>query len=160
MRARELRSSPLIRVSAATGDDLASVLEVLRECQLPEQGVAEGLDRFLIARVAGALVGCAGLEVHGKAGLLRSVAVREAARDLGVGSELVARVVERACAEQLGELFLLTTTAAPFFERRGFCLAPRSSAPPELADSWEFRAGCPQAARCLRLPLVVTRGAP
>jgi amino-acid N-acetyltransferase len=140
-------------ISPATREDLPAVLELLRQCDLLETGVAEAIDHFCIASTASGLVGCAGLETYGELGLLRSVAVDASARGTGVGTRLVEAVVAAARERGLRDLFLLTTTAAPFFERRGFASVLRSSVPAEIAASWEFRAGCPQTAIIQRLVL-------
>jgi amino-acid N-acetyltransferase len=140
-------------ISPATREDLPVVLELLRQCDLLETGVAEAIDRFCIASTASGLVGCAGLETYGELGLLRSVAVDASARGTGVGTRLVEAVVSAARERGLRDLFLLTTTAAPFFERRGFASVRRSSVPAEIAASWEFRVGCPQTATIQRLVL-------
>lgn len=142
-----------VEVSRATPGDLSDVLELLRDCELLETGVAEAIESFMVARADSWLVGCAGLEVYGDVGLLRSVAVRASTRGSGLGSELVARVAAGARRQGLRELFLLTTTASQFFERRGFQVLQRSAVPPEIAASWEFRIGCPQTALPMRLGL-------
>lgn len=136
-------------LGAATHADLPVVLELLRDCALLETGVAEAFGAFVVARSPGELVGCAGLEVYGELGLLRSVAVRPAARSAGLGSALVASIEGEARRRALRELYLLTTTAAPFFQKRGFASVSRTALPPEIAQSWEFRVGCPQTAQAL-----------
>ena len=144
---------PTIEVTKATHGDLAQVLALIRQCALLETGVAEAIDDFCIARSEGRLVGCAGLETYGELGLLRSVAVESAARHTGLGTKLVDAIRSAARAGQLRELFLLTTTAAHFFERRGFVSVQRSTLPAPIAQSWEFRVGCPQTALAMRLAL-------
>jgi amino-acid N-acetyltransferase len=141
------------QLSAATRGDLHDVLALLRQCGLLETGVAETLDGFCVARSARSLVGCAGLESYGGAGLLRSVAVEASARGSGIGSQLVQGVVAAARTRGQSQLFLLTTTAGDFFERRGFHLVERASVPSAIAQSWEFRVGCPQTALVMRLGL-------
>jgi amino-acid N-acetyltransferase len=133
--------------------DLPAILALLRSCELLEAGVAEAIDELLLARQDGALLGCAGLETYGDLGLLRSVAVEARARKSGLGRKLVDGVIAAARAHGLRELFLLTSTAGPFFEHLGFVIVPRSAVPPAIAASWEFRTGCPQSALAMRLPL-------
>ena len=148
-----LTGSPISQITKATYGDLSAVLALLRHCELLEMGVAEAIDGFCIARSADTVVGCAGLEAHGELGLLRSVAVDATARNAGLGARLVESVVALARARDLRELYLLTTTAARFFERRGFASVARSSVPAAIADSWEFRVGCPKTALAMRLAL-------
>ena len=140
-------------VSRATRHDLQAVLALVKRCELLEAGVVDAIDEFFVARTAETLVGCAGLEVYGEWGLLRSVAVKSSLRTVGLGTWLVACVAAAARARGLRELFLLTTTASRFFERRGFTSVLRSAVPPQIANSWEFRVGCPQTALAMHLAL-------
>jgi amino-acid N-acetyltransferase len=50
-------------------------------------------------------------------------------------------------------LFLLTTTAAPFFARRGFAPVKRSTAPEAMTKSPQFASLCPSTAACMALVL-------
>lgn len=144
---------PAVELSRATRAELSDVLALVHECELLETGVAEAIESFVVARATGSLIGCAGLEVYGALGLLRSVAVRASARRTGLGSALVGRITNAARGQGLRELFLLTTTASQFFEQRGFQVVERSLVPTEIAESWEFRVGCPQTALPMRLSL-------
>ena len=143
-------------ISVASAADLPDVLVLLRRCELLENGVAEAIANFFVAR-SSTLLGCAGLEIYGSSGLLRSVAVDSAARGNGLGSELVESVVTAARGRGLSELFLLTTTAPRFFEQLGYRAVQRSTVPLGIAESWEFRVGCPQSAVAMRLELAKSR---
>ncbi|HET7545247.1 MAG TPA: arsenic resistance N-acetyltransferase ArsN2 [Polyangiaceae bacterium] len=142
-----------LELTSATRRDLPDVLALLQRNGLLETGVEAALERFTVARADGVFVGCAGLEVYGKAGLLRSVAVESQARNSGLGTALVNAVVAEARKHGLRELYLLTTTAPAFFARLGFRSLPRRAVPPAIAGSWEFRVGCPETALIMRLPL-------
>jgi len=146
-----------VELARANTDDLAGVLDLMRQCALLESGIAESIDSFIVARSAGALVGCAGLETYGGLGLLRSVAVSESARGHGLGTKLVGAVAALARSRGLHQLFLLTTTAPGFFERQGFLAVARSAVPAPIAQSWEFSVGCSQTALVMRCELMELR---
>ena len=135
MRLRELASA-----------DTAAVHELLRECRLPTEGVPEDAALFLVAEIAGRIVGVAGLELHGSDGLLRSVAVSPEHRDGRVASQLVSEVEVRAGPLGAKRVYLLTETAERFFARRGYTRVDRSLAPRRIAMSREFAAICPASA--------------
>ena len=59
----------------------------------------------------------------------------------------------RARGLGLGSVWLLTTTAAGFFDQLGFARVERGSVPPELQASPEFATVCPGSAVCMRLAL-------
>jgi amino-acid N-acetyltransferase len=135
----------------ATATDLPAVLELLEANKLPTEGVQNHLEHFLLEFVADDLIACAGLEIHGEAGLLRSVAVAEEHRSQGLGSKLVQTILEQAHKQRLSSLSLLTTTAQHYFPRFGFQTTPRASLPESLNVSAELRGACPDSAIAMTL---------
>ncbi|PNY80932.1 arsenic resistance N-acetyltransferase ArsN2 [Deinococcus koreensis] len=136
---------------ALTSTDLGATQALLRSLNLPTVGVQP--EGFVVAEEDGEVVALAGLEVHGRVGLLRSVAVRPEQRSRGVARRLVEHIIQRARDEGLGDLYLLTTTAAGYFPRFGFQPRPRSLAPAALNASPEFQGVCPESATLMHLPL-------
>lgn len=113
----------------------------------------EMLEHFLVAHLGKALVGCAGLDVQGEAGLLRSVAVDEAHRGMGLGKELVEAVEEHARKQGVRNLYLLTTTAEAFFADLGYLKLPREEAPAAIAGTAQFAELCP-ASSCFMVKAI------
>ncbi len=143
---------PSITVAPAIDDDRTAVLGLLHLCQLPMEGVVEGLARdYFVGRVDHTIVGVCGLEVHGAEGLLRSVAVHPDWRGRGIADGLLQAALDRARSLGLHGVSLLTTTAHDYFARRGFTDAPRAEAPADIQGSWEFRSGCPASSSFMRL---------
>jgi amino-acid N-acetyltransferase len=105
--------------------------------------------RFLVARDGGALLGCVGLELYGEAALLRSLAVAERSRGVGLGAALADAALEDARRRGVRSLYLLTTTAEGFFARRGFERIARDEVPEAVRGSAEFGALCPASAACM-----------
>jgi len=135
-----LATPPRTQIMPATPADRDELVALLRACDLP----LEGLDdtAFVIARLDGALVGAAGIEQHGPRGLLRSVAVAEPFRRSGLASALVAdrmawaaSILTTETTQAFASVSLLTTTAEPFFAKRGFTRLDRAALPTELAAS-------------------------
>jgi len=145
------------RVRAARPDDWPAVEALLRACALPVDGAVDHLADFVVADHAGRVVAVAGLELHGPDGLLRSVAVSSETRRAGLGRAIVDAVEAMARRRGVQRLHLLTTSAAAYFERRGFRAQERSSAPESLQASVEFRGACPASATFMTLSLAWTR---
>lgn len=137
----------------ARPEDLRAVLELLEQAALPLRGVKQHLEGFVLEFDGETLAGCAGLEVYGDAGLLRSVAVRPEYRSRGVAGRLVGALLEQARRQGLKSLSLLTTTAEGYFPRHGFTRVGREQLPPALHASEEFRGACPEEAVALHLTL-------
>ncbi len=131
--------------------DLPILRQLLRAEDLPAEGA--GFDRtdFLVMDDAGRVCGCGGIEGYGDVGLLRSLVVAPDQRGRGFGLALARRLVSWAVEHGLRELYLLTETAAPFFERKvGFDVVSRDEAPPEIRTSDEFARQCPASAVLMR----------
>lgn len=138
------------RTEPATQDDLASVLALVRAAGLPTEGIADQFPGgYVVVRSGPTVIAVAGLEAHGAHGLLRSVAVAPAHRGGGLGKLLVEERLRRADEQGLASVYLLTTTAAEYFERLGFAVTSRASAPASLQTCSEFSAVCPASAACL-----------
>ena len=143
-----------VGIDVASMEDIHVIRKLLAEADLPEAGL---LDQFpaayVVARRGPEIVGVAGLEIYGRAGLLRSVAVAPDLRGGGLGRRLVAERIVVARAKALDVIYLLTTTAAEYFRAAGFRPASRDEAPAALAASPEFAGVCPASASCLALRL-------
>jgi amino-acid N-acetyltransferase len=144
-------------IRTARPDDLGAIQSLLRTCSLPSEDLTpDHLAHFLVVPGEDGLRGCIGLEVRGEAALLRSLAVRSAARGQGLGGRLVAALERRARRTGLRALHLLTTTAAPFFRARGYEQIDREALPEPLRRTEEAARLCPASATCMRKRLGAT----
>jgi amino-acid N-acetyltransferase len=133
--------------------DDGAVRALLASAKLPFDDVSAARQEFIVAAVDGEVVGCGALERFERAGLLRSLAVAEQQRGVGIGAELYERLVARAKELGFARLVLLTTTAAPYFARRGFAVVDRATAPAAMTTSAQFATLCPSTATCMALSL-------
>ncbi len=133
--------------------EVLQALELLQSQKLPTEGLEALGELFVIQDEAGRVLGCALLETHGHAGLLRSLAVASSARGMGLGAALVNAVIRRARAKNLSTLSLLTMTAEDYFPRFGFRKLERSQLSADLDASTELRGACPASALAMRLEL-------
>ncbi len=137
----------------ATAADWPAIASLLTEAALPLAGAESRAAEFVVAERRGRVAGCAGLERYGTSALLRSVAVVPNERGQGIGIALVDAALDRARQDAIRTLVLLTTTAAPFFERFGFRIVTRDDVPHAVRASEEFRGACPASATVMRLDL-------
>jgi amino-acid N-acetyltransferase len=144
LRAGVLRGR-VVSISQVGADELSEVRALLEANGLPTSELSTGIT-LLATRDLSGLEGIVGLEVNGRFGLLRSLAVRSDRRGGGLGSALVAEVEGLAATRGIASLYLLTTTAEPFFGRRGYRAVPRESAPAEIRATSEFATVCPASA--------------
>jgi amino-acid N-acetyltransferase len=141
----------------ASSTDLDGIQALLAACALPTEDLTPALlSGFLVAGEAGAVVGCVGLERLGDCALLRSLAVEPAHRGRGIAERLCDEAEELALAAGVGTLYLLTTTAAEYFEGRGFDRVSRESLPASVRATAQFRDLCPATAVAMRKRLAGT----
>lgn len=125
---------------------LVEVKYLLKGAGLPHEDVAEPGRRFYRLEDGAGPLGWGGLEIYGADALLRSLVILEHRRRLGTGTDLVERLAAEARALGVERLWLLTTTAAPFFTKLGFDLAKREAAPEAIRSTREFAGICPASA--------------
>jgi len=119
-----LATPPGTAIAPAGSDDRAAIEALLRDAGLPLDGYAES--HFAVARLAGELVGAAGIERHGQHSLLRSVVVAPAHRGKHLADALVADRVTWARSTGSQAVSLLTTGAERYFARLGFAPIDRA----------------------------------
>jgi len=136
----------------AKAADFTRIAQLLRDAELPLDGL-KGHENFLLLCRNGRVIGCAAIERYAQYGLLRSVALEPQERRHGLGRRLVQEALQQARRDGVAELILLTTTAAPFFERLGFRAITRAEVPQPVRASVEFRSACPETAAVMRLVL-------
>jgi amino-acid N-acetyltransferase len=136
-------------VHDAEDRELPAIRKLLAHAGLPTADLANSRPSFVVARAGDLVVGAGGLEVHGSTGLLRSIVVADRRRGAGIGRALVEAVEAAASRRNLRELVLLTETARDFFAGLGYADIARDQAPASVRESAEFRALCPESARCM-----------
>jgi glycerol-1-phosphatase len=106
---------------------------------LDETGLSAepGWDRdaeTVVALLDGDVVATSAADVREEDAYLRSVAVREGLRGTRLGMLTVATVVRNIRRRGARRVWLVTETAAPFFERLSFARVERAALPPWIAD--------------------------
>jgi amino-acid N-acetyltransferase len=158
MRASEPKSSDSGRrddfsIGPATPEETDAVKALLVECGLPTRDLSNPLENFLVLRRDKIVIGCVGLEIYGDACILRSLAVAPTERKRSFGIELVKRALAAAESARAPDVWLLTQTAAGFFEFLRFRPTDRGLAPPRILASSQFHGVCPSTAVCMRRTL-------
>src|SRR5688572_2384263 len=126
-------------IRPATSSDLTAVQRLLRDASLPVDGVTEFFpENYAVGESNGEIVAAIGVEQYGDHGLLRSAVVAETERGTGLGAGLTNERMEWCRTQDFRSLYLLTTTAAPFFEYMGFARIDRSEVPAEVQGAPEF----------------------
>jgi N-acetylglutamate synthase-like GNAT family acetyltransferase/protein-tyrosine-phosphatase len=140
-------------IGPASGGDLDAIQRLLVGSLLPSRDVGGPHQRFIVASENGRLIGCAGLQVAGQDGLVRSMAVHWTRRNAGLGSRLHERLLFEAVLAGVRTLYVVTTTAEDFFAGHGFRKIEARAVPPELQASEEFTAFVPGGSTVMSRPV-------
>ena len=131
-------------------EDEPRIRELLILCELPHEDISpEHLRHFFVVREKGDFVGVVGVQILGRFGLLRSLAVDPRWRRRGVGLHLTDKAEEYATSMKIEALYLLTMTAEGFFAGRGYQRVERTSVPASIQGTAEFKRLCPVTAVCM-----------
>ena len=143
---RKQDGSPVLIGTPVDGGD-TGMRAALAEADLPIADLAlPGRQFFAYSTLSGVTVGYAGMELYGRHVLLRSLVTSPSMRGKGVGGGMLGLLLRRAFDQGAREAWLLTTTAAPWFERHGFRTSERSDAPAAILDTQEARLLCAASA--------------
>lgn len=142
---------PTVAIEPGNAGDRASIAALLEASQLPVDHLDDDdVVTFFVGRVGSAVVGCVGLELYGRNGLLRSLAVDPAYRGRGLSRRLTQAVLQGAAEAGAEDVVVLTNTATELFVHLGFELVRRDMFDKCLLRSWQFQAGVCADAACLR----------
>ncbi len=130
--------------------ELEEIINLLKENELPFEDIGSSNIRFSVIKKGGAIIACGGLEVFDKVALLRSVAVKDGFKKQGLGSQLTEALLDEAAKNKIEAVYLLTTTAVDYFERKGFSMILKKEAPDAIKSSSEFSELCPDSAVFMR----------
>lgn len=130
-------------------NNLSGILDLLNDNNLPVNDIDLNHQDFWGLFDSDQLVGIGALEIKGASALLRSLAIDKNWQNNGLGKQLLNKLFEAAKSAEIKHLYLLTETAAPFFENNNFKIINRSQVPTEIANTEEFKSICPSSAICM-----------
>jgi amino-acid N-acetyltransferase len=126
-----------------------AVLALLKENDLPVADLDEKKTLFACLD-RGDVVGSGGLELFKDCALLRSISIRKDLQKKGLGKFIVGELEQVARRTGTNSLYLLTTTAEVFFNKRGYNKVEREEVPAEIKNTTEFSSLCPSSAVVMR----------
>lgn len=145
---------PEYEIRPARTEDREPVLALLEATRLHPDGLDDQFPAsYAVAEADGSIVGAAGIEVYGDAGLLRSVAVDAAWQGRGLGAALTRERLAWAAANDVADVYLLTRTADGYFPRLGFEMLDREVVPEAIRRSVQYTQVCPASTPVMVLHL-------
>ena len=127
-------------------EKVSQVLALLSLANLPISDIGENVELFSL-EMESKIIGTVGLEMSGKIGLLRSLSVIESQKGKGYGLLIVQNLEAYVKTKNIKVLYLLTTTAKDFFEKKcNYAVIERVNVPIEIQSSQQFALVCPSSA--------------
>ncbi|TCN66408.1 arsenic resistance N-acetyltransferase ArsN2 [Acetobacteroides hydrogenigenes] len=142
-----------ISIDPVRPESIEEVKSLLAANNLPTADISDDAVLLFEARQSNEQVGTIGLEKYDGAGLIRSLAVKDGLKGLGIGEKLVNHLLDYCASEQVTELYLLTTTTEKYFEKFGFQQISRDMVSEEIRQTREFKDICPCSAVVMHKPL-------
>lgn len=139
---------PLFRLREATVEDVGALVAMISPMEADGTLVRRGrelleqeIGRFSVVEHDGVLVGCAALYPFSdeRAAELACLAVTPEFRRAGLGDQLLRRIEQRARAQRLERLFVLTTRTAHWFRERGFSETNPEALPRQKRELYNFQ---------------------
>lgn len=132
-------------------EDIPLVLSLMRPfvkqgILLPrtEQMLSSSLSDFVVYELDGGIKACAALHVYEtkpRQAEISAVAVDQDYSHMGIGPKLVEHLIEKAKADKIKDVFILTTQASDWFEKLGFALSSVDTLPEERRAIWTPERG-------------------
>ncbi len=119
--------------------DLDELREILSAAGLSTLEILDPGTFYWVASSGGRLVGTCGLELDGKSGLVRSVAVSDEDRRKGIGEALLVRCIDFAKSHGLERLYLFSKDTGEYFLRLGWRAVSVASAADALRAAPQVR---------------------
>ena len=113
---------------------------------LPVDDLTDAGRSFYRFSRGGETVGFGGLELYGETVLLRSIVVLSDQQGFGFGHAITLGLLDQAQRKGATAAYLLTDTAAPFFQSLGFRPIARDEAPAEILTTRQAASLCPASA--------------
>jgi amino-acid N-acetyltransferase len=135
----------MLSTSKVIDGDLEEVFTLLKQVDLPIEGVKEHFNDFFIIREDKKIAGCVGIEIYEDVGLLRSVAVHPSFQGKGLGQQMVGKMEAYSAEIGLHTIYLLTDTAEKFFLKLGYEYISREETDSRVKQSIEFTTLCPSS---------------
>ncbi|MEG6584455.1 GNAT family N-acetyltransferase [Dendrosporobacter sp. 1207_IL3150] len=133
-----------MRLEIKNSDILFQISELLVNSRLVPEGLEkENLTFFYHVDDLNQLIGVIGVETYGNVCLLRSLAVKEDKRNLGIARNLLKEAFDYAYNEKVYDIYLLTETISDIMTRYGFSIITRNEVPPAILKSPFLNGLCP-----------------
>jgi amino-acid N-acetyltransferase len=138
-----------MNIVPASQNSFSAAIELLKKNNLPTEDINPGTQLFVVEE-GDEVIATVAVEYDYNDALLRSLSVSEDKRSSGIGAELVDFIEDYVSKQGVRTIYILATTAANFFSRRGYTLIDRSNVPQFIKDTKEYSVICASSSNLMR----------
>ena len=138
-----------MNIYPASQNSFLKAIDLLKKNNLPTEDVTSGTQIFVMEN-GNEVIGTIAVEYDFNDALLRSLSVSKEKRNIGLGIALVNFIEDYVKKQGVQNMFLLTTTAANFFLKRGYKIIERSNVSNFIKQTSEYAAVCPASASVMK----------
>ena len=138
-----------MNIVPASQNSFSAAIELLKQNDLPTEDITPGTQLFVVEE-DDEVIATVAVEYDYNDALLRSLSVSEAKRGAGVGAELVSFIEDYVGRQGVENIYLLTTSAADFFSKRGYQLIDRDNVPEFIRKTKEYSVICASSSTLMK----------
>lgn len=141
-----------MNIVPASQNSFSAAIHLLKKNNLPTEDLDPGKQLFVVEE-GNEVVGTVTVEYDYDNALLRSLSVTEEKRNTGVGIGLVEFIEDYVQKQGVRNIYLLTTTAAGFFLKRGYKITDRNTVPDFIKNTSEYSFICSASSTVMKKEL-------
>lgn len=143
----------MMNIVPASQNSFSAAIDLLKKNNLPTEDINAGTQLFVVEENDRVLATVA-VEYDYHDALLRSLSVSQEKRNSGIGKQLVDFIEDYVKKQGVETVFLLTTTAADFFLKRGYTIIDRSNIPEFIKNTKEYSVICASSSTLMKKQLL------
>jgi len=140
-----------MKIREAKQTDISFISDLLKSRDLPCEDFNVHLNNFYVIEDKNKIIATAGYESCSSYALLRSFAVLDTYKGLGLAGKLYKTLEEKAKNENIKAFYLLTQTAEKYFEKLNFINIEKNEAPNSIKKTEQFKSICPASSQLMYL---------
>jgi amino-acid N-acetyltransferase len=141
-----------MNIVPASQNSFSAAIALLKKNSLPTEDIDPGKQLFVVEE-GDNVVATVAVEYNYNDALLRSLSVSKEKRKSGIGAELVEFIEGYVQKQGVQRMYLLTTTAATFFSKRGYATIDRDNVPEFIKNTKEYSAICSSSSTVMKKEL-------
>jgi len=141
-----------MNIVPASQNSFSAAIALLKKNNLPTEDLDPGKQMFVVEE-GDEVIATVAIEYDYNDALLRSLSVSKEKRNSGIGAELVEFIEDYVKKQGVQNIYLLTTTAADFFSKKGYKIIDRNTVPQFIKNTSEYSVVCASSSTVMKKEL-------